>query len=303
MKDIIRNASLEAGFFTVGVSSAQPIDELGHLQHWLSKDFHGTMRWLARDPLARCDPGSVLPGAKSVICFGLAYGERGLTGKIPPLAPLKKGGRRDLNKARFARGPDYHEIVREKLARVWAAIKNHAPNAHYKICVDTSPIMEKALAVRAGLGWQGKHSIVIHPQKGSFFVLGEIITDLEIEPDLPISNQCNDCDKCMTACPTKALIEPYILNAGLCLSYLTIEHKGLIHPKLQKFIKPGQYGCDICQEACPYNKGVVKNAENLIFELVEKLNFPLFPITSRLASLARRIKNAFFTTPNKTAQG
>lgn len=254
MKDLIRNASLEAGFFVVGISSVEPSTELTHLQQWLSEDYNGTMKWIARDPRARCDPKTLLPEAKSVICFGLLYGENGITDKIPPLPPLQKGGWGDLNKARFARGLDYHEVVSEKLEQVWAAIKKHVPNARHKICVDTSPILEKALAVRAGLGWQGKHAIVIHPDHGSFFVLGEIITDIEMEPDSPVSNRCGDCKKCINACPTKAIVEPNIIDARRCLSYLTIEHKGVVPDEFQKYLKPNQCGCDICQEVCPFNK-------------------------------------------------
>ena len=260
MKDLIRKASLETGFFAFGVASAKPDGELEHLEQWLSKNYNGTMYWMRRNPKARCDPKSLLSEAKSVICAAFEYGEDGVGNKISPDPLFSKGGRGDSNKARFARGRDYHKAVREKLEGLWGEIKRHAPKARCKFCVDTSPILEKSLAVRAGLGWQGKHSVVIHPENGSFFVLGEIITDLEIEPDKPMSNQCGDCTRCIDACPTKAILEPFILDTKRCLSYLTIEHKGPISGEFQKNLKSAQYGCDICQEVCPYNNRAAQSS-------------------------------------------
>lgn len=247
LKDIIRSTAFDQGFFAAGFAKAEPLSEIGHLNHWLSKNFCASISWMRRNPAARCNPTSLLPGAKSVICCALAYGE------IPPHPPFKKGGWGDLNKARFARGLDYHELVGKKLAAVCDAIKRRAPYARCKTCVDTSPILEKPFAVRSGIGWQGKNSVVIHPERGSYFVLGEIITDLEIEPDGPVANRCGDCGKCMDACPTRAIAEPYVVDARRCLSYLTIEHKGAVVYEFAKQLKPGQYGCDICQEVCPYN--------------------------------------------------
>ncbi len=229
LKDIVREAALKNGFFAVGVSAAEPLSELEHLDKWLANGLCASMDWIRRSPEARCDPSSLLPGAKSVICAALEY--------------------------KLGRGRDYHDLVRGKLGILTDVIKKRHPSARFKTCVDTSPILEKALAVKAGIGWQGKHSVVINSDHGSFFVLGEIITDLEIEPDKPSSNQCGGCKKCIGACPTGAILEPYIIDARRCLSYLTIEHKGPIDDKLTKYIKPEQYGCDLCQKACPYNKG------------------------------------------------
>jgi len=229
MKDLIYRSAIDLGFFAVGVASAERLPELDHLNSWLKKNFDATMSWMRKDPALRCDPSSLLAGAKSVICVAHEY--------------------------RFARGRDYHKIVKKKLIRVVDALKTKVPNARFKTCVDTSPVLEKALAVRSGIGWRGKHSIVIHPDRGSYFVLGEIITDIEIEPDKPVENRCGDCNKCIEACPTGTIVEPYIIDANRCISYLTIEHEGPIDRKLTKHIKPEQYGCELCQEACPYNKG------------------------------------------------
>jgi epoxyqueuosine reductase len=206
------------------------------------------MGWLARDPERRCDPRSLLSGARSVICCALAYGNAGLSG---PGTRNPEPGR-----ARFARGADYHVVVKEKLKQFWKTIHEKNPNARSKICVDTSPILEKALAARAGLGWIGKHTVLINRELGSWFVLGEIITDIEIEPDSPAPNMCGDCTKCIDACPMKAITSPQQLDARKCISYLTIEAPRLSssthHSRLTAH---GSYGCDLCQEACPYNPG------------------------------------------------
>ena len=236
VKKLISKAAFDLGFCSVGVASAEALPELQNFNRWLSQNYSGTMDWLERDPEARCDPGRLLPNAKSVICVALKYGDAG-----------------DAKKARFARGADYHKEVRDKLEKLWDVIKRQAPEARVKFCVDTSPVLEKALAVRAGIGWRGKHSIVLNSKTGSHFVLGEIITDLQIEPDKPITDQCGNCARCVDACPTKAIAKPYILNAGRCISYLTIEHKGEIPGEFKKYIEPGQYGCDICQNVCPFN--------------------------------------------------
>lgn len=240
LKQRIKEAALEAGFFATGITSAEPLSEADHLSSWLSNGYFGTMSWMNRDPNKRLKPSSLLPSARSVICCALGYEDKG-----PPNA----------NVARFANGRDYHETVKEKLERVAAVIKKERPDAEFRSCVDTSPVMEKALAVRSGIGWRGKNSVIINPGSGSFFVLGELITDVWIEPDRPVGEECGDCRKCMDACPTKAIVEPYVLDSRRCISYLTIEHKGPVDYEFAKIIKKGQYGCDICQEVCPFNKG------------------------------------------------
>ena len=249
MKDLIKSKAGELGFGAVGVTSADPVDAGAHLDDAIGGGRVAEMGWLARDPKARCDPRSLLSGARSVICCALAYGDEGLS----------RLGTRDskLGKvARFARGADYHVVVKEKLEELWKTIHEEAPDARSKICVDTSPILEKALAARAGLGWIGKHTVLLNREFGSWFVLGEVITDIEIEPDSPASNMCGECRKCMDACPTKAITSPQELDARRCISYLTIEAPRLAPPSPGSRVpSPGSYGCDLCQEACPYNLG------------------------------------------------
>jgi len=247
MKDYIRKRAREAGFDAVGVTSADPVDIECQLRDAVDAGRMADMGWLARDPSARCDPRSLLPGAKSVICCALAYGHGGIPGRTQ-----RKQG---FGVARFARGADYHDVVRGKLGRLWDEIRKERPNAKAKLCADTSPILEKALAERAGIGWIGKHTILVNEVMGSWFMLGEIVTDLEIEPDSPAESMCGECRKCIDRCPTGALTAPNVLDARRCISYLTIEA-----PRVSRSTHDSpltthcfSYGCDICQEACPYN--------------------------------------------------
>jgi epoxyqueuosine reductase len=246
MKDVIKNVAAKLGFAAVGITTAEPVAGLDSLQSAIGEGRIASMHWLARDPRARCDPATLLPGARSVICLAFPYGENGIRSS-------EKSHSDHTGRARFARGADYHALVRQKLGLLWEAILKHHPKARARLCVDTSPILEKALAARAGLGWIGKHTILINRRFGSWFVLGEIITDLELEADGQPEDLCGDCRACLDACPTKALIAPGVLDSRRCISYLTIEHKGSLPEEIRPLVAGGTYGCDICQEVCPYN--------------------------------------------------
>ncbi len=292
MKELIRETAKKLGFAAVGITTAEPVAAAAFLREAIDAGRIGAMAWLGRDPEARCDPRSLFPGARSVICCALPYGDNGLDVRWSdgPMVRWKQssvpsdyrtdgltdclGGVQE-NRARFARGAEYHEAVRLRLEALWEAIRAQAPDARVKICCDTSPILEKALAARAGLGWIGRHTVLVNRDMGSFFVLGEVITDLEIEPDPPHAEDlCGECRKCIDACPTQALVAPGELDARRCISYLSIEHgatgaRGDAAP-VKKSIVPSRtdhrspitdhesrhsYGCDLCQEACPYNRG------------------------------------------------
>lgn len=247
MESFIKGKAVGVGFDAVGITTADPVVEVDHLKAAISSGRTASMGWLGRDPRRRCDPASLLPGAKSVICCALAYGDDGLSSHESRVTSPEKV-------ARFARGADYHEVVREKLGRLLDFIKERASDARAKLCVDTSPILEKALAARAGLGWIGKHTVLINEDIGSWFVLGEIITDLELEPDAPVSNMCGECRRCIEACPAGAITTPQELDARKCISYLTIEAPRQASSSHESLVtSPGSYGCDLCQEACPYN--------------------------------------------------
>ncbi|MBN1283698.1 MAG: tRNA epoxyqueuosine(34) reductase QueG [Proteobacteria bacterium] len=273
MKELIKKRAIEVGFALCGVTTAEPVDELAHLQGAIANGRVASMNYLARDPAARCDPRSLLAGARSVICCALAYGESGIgdrgSGTMDRESSFRSrvpGPGSRVLRARFARGAEYHAEVGRRLTLLWDAIRERAPGASAKACCDTSPILEKALAQRAGLGWIGRHTVLVNRELGSWFVLGEIVTDLELEPDSPHDDLCGDCTKCLDACPARAILSPRTLDAQKCISYLTIEA-----PRLEIGIGdqgsgtgrtlpcPGSrvpgpgYGCDLCQEACPYN--------------------------------------------------
>lgn len=235
LKDFIKQEAFKLGFATSGITTADPLDELDHLNEAICSGRIADMKYLARNPECRCNPASLLIGAKSVICCALSYGENGIGG----------GAVGSKNRARFARGADYHGVVGDKLETLWNSVATKFPEARCKICVDTNPIVEKALSERAGVGFIGKHTILINKDIGSWFVLGLIVTDIDLIPDAPAQPLCGECSACIDACPSKALCDQYTLDAGKCISYLTIEG--------QKKSSTDQYGCDICQEACPFN--------------------------------------------------
>lgn len=239
-KTIVKKAH-DLGFFACRIANTETLDEKGLVQ-WLESGAHGTMKWLEKNPLARCDPKNLLPEAESIICCALSYGENG----------LYTNGEVKKNRARFARAKDYHVVVAEKLKILENEIRTLNPEAKTRCCVDTSPILEKALGARAGIGWIGKNSLLINKELGSWFVLGEILTDVELTCDSPVENLCGTCTRCIDACPTKALSKGF-LDAKNCLSYLTIEHKGEVDQRFWAHLEKDAYGCDLCQEICPFN--------------------------------------------------
>lgn len=245
MEKIIKSAANDLGFCLVGITSAEPVRHVKYLEDAVDLGRIASMHWLARDSGKRCDPASLLAGAKSVICCALKFGEEGID---------NKNGVVDKLRARFARGRDYHVAIREGLEKLQKLILAERPDARTKVCVDTSPVLEKALAARAGLGTIGKNTILINDEIGSWFMLGTIIADIELKPDAPAKNLCGECTRCIDACPTGALIAPCKLDARKCISYLTIEVKDNSLEKGNTPVPEGAYGCDICQDACPLNQ-------------------------------------------------
>lgn len=243
MKEKIKKFALTLGFTSVGITSTEKILLENNLNASITAGRNAEMKWLARNVEKRCDPKSILPSAKSVICLALPYGECGIEGTEDC----------DQKKARYARGKDYHDVALEKMHTLWKFVKEIFPDAQSKFCVDTSPILEKALAERAGIGFIGKHSILINESLGSWFILCEIITNIELEPDQSAKNLCGDCKKCIEACPTKAIVAPFCVDSRRCISYWTTFSKSLAPPEIAQSIPDGTFGCDICQEVCPYN--------------------------------------------------
>lgn len=243
----IRKKALNVGFHKVGIVRAEPLThEKEHLIEWLNSNYNAEMRWLEREPEKRTDPKLIFPEAKSLIAVALNY-----------YTPHQHQEDSDKGKvSRYAWGDDYHNIMQEKLRELLAWIKAKNPEAEGKVCCDIQPIMDKAWAVRAGLGWIGKHSNLITKEYGSWVFLGELLLNLELEYDQFIEpDHCGNCTACLDACPTGAIIQPYLVDSKRCLSYATIE---LRSPKLPNDIVENLdgwlYGCDICQEVCPWNR-------------------------------------------------
>jgi epoxyqueuosine reductase len=209
---------------------------------WLAAGYAAEMAYLERHLPLRADLRAVLPGARSAICVALPY-----PGPQPGEAAIGAV-------AKYARGADYHDVVRERLTLLWDELRREHPAAEGRVFVDSGPLPERELARRAGLGWVGKNSCLIHPELGSRFVLGEILTTLALEPTAPITGSCGACRRCLDACPTGALVTPGTVDARRCLSYLTIEHKGPIPRELRPALGTRLFGCDACQDACPHNR-------------------------------------------------
>ncbi|HEV3272975.1 MAG TPA: tRNA epoxyqueuosine(34) reductase QueG [Candidatus Methylacidiphilales bacterium] len=235
----IKKRAAELGLDACGITGADPARHAAFYRQWIAEGRAGEMQWLAREPERRADPAAVLSGARSIIVAGLNYWQ-----------PQPKGRGRI---ARYALGDDYHHILLEKLGALAAEISSSS-GAMTKVYVDTGPVLEKPLANRAGIGWQGKSTMLIHRRLGPWLLLGEIITTLELEPDAPERDHCGSCLKCIAACPTGAITAPYQLDARRCIAYLTIELKGSIPEELRPLIGDRVYGCDECLDVCPWNR-------------------------------------------------
>jgi epoxyqueuosine reductase len=244
--DVKRRAK-DLGFDLIGIADARPSEYRDYLRNWLDDGQAGTMNYLAARFEERTDPRAYLPGARSVICVAINY--------HTPLEEPRADERPYHGRvARYALGDDYHELIKTRLHALADWLRETAPDAVTKTAVDTAPVMEKGLAARAGVGWQGKNTCTINEAIGSWLLLGEIVTTLALPPDDPAVDRCGTCTRCLDACPTGAITAPYQLDARRCISYLTIEHReGEIDPALAPKIGDWLYGCDICQDVCPWN--------------------------------------------------
>ena len=250
----IKDRALFEGFNKVGIVGAQPLEAEGRrLNEWLARGFHGEMSWMARDVHKRIDPREIFPQARSVVVIALNYftphqhQQNPATGKV----------------SRYAWGDDYHDVVKEKLLSLLSWVRDQEPHADGKVCVDIQPVMDKAWAVRAGLGWLGKHSNVITPEHGSWVFIGELLLNLELDCDsVQIEDHCGTCTLCIDACPTQAITEPYVVDSNKCISYGTIELRAPELPReLEENLSGWLYGCDICQDVCPWNRFEETTAE------------------------------------------
>ncbi len=270
-KERIREEASTLGFGAVGFASASEAPYAEELRAWLAAGRHGTMRWMARDPARRSDPRTVLAGARTVISVTVPY----YRGDWPEGGATPRG-----RIARYAWGRDYHKRIRRKLKFLARAIATSNPEARWLAYVDTGPMLDRAWAERSGIGWIGKNTNVIVQGRGSWTFLGEILTDLEVEPDQPARNHCGTCARCIAACPTGAIVGPYQLDARRCISYLTIEHRGAIPLELRPAIGTRIFGCDDCQEVCPWNRFAVKTLDPDFAERPEQQTPELIPLLS-----------------------
>ena len=245
----LRGWAAELGFSDLGVAGIDLERAEERLQQWLAAGFHGEMAYLARHGTQRSRPADLVPGTLRVICVRMDYWQPDAADAKALLARPERG-----YVARYALGRDYHRIMRPRLARLAERISAGIAPHGYRAFVDSAPVLEKPLAALAGLGWQGKHTNLISREAGSWFLLGEIYTDLPLPVSTPASGHCGSCSTCLDVCPTKAIIAPWVLDARRCISYLTIEQRGPIPEALRPALGNRIFGCDDCQLFCPWNK-------------------------------------------------
>ena len=287
---LVKQLGRMVGFDLVGVTAAEPLERGAYYREWLAAGYHGTMAYLGRNVRFRLNPAELVPGARSVICVAVRYAradayitpsamqrEEVRLGVVRlPVAttwpragsrPLRGHGDADMSDAhksdpapacglvaQYARGRDYHRVLHGMLAQLVERLRAACDEPFAaRLFVDTGPVLERELAARAGLGWIGKNTCLLNGQSGSYLFLGEVVTDLQLEPDSRAAERCGSCRRCVDACPTEALRAPYTLDARRCISYLTIEHRAKIDESLKSALGVRVYGCDICQQVCPYN--------------------------------------------------
>lgn len=240
----LKDKARELGFDRVGVADAQTPPSYPYFLKWLDAGREAGMSYMERHAEARAHPDSILEGVRSVVMVSIVYGERSTT-------PADAVGKI----SRYAKGRDYHHVVRGKLEELIAWLKTQRPDVKARAVVDTAPLLERDFARLAGLGWIGKNALLIDRKLGSFTFLAAVLVDLELEPDEPLgASYCGTCTRCLDACPTGALVAPFELDANLCISYLTIEHRGPIPEDRADRLDGWVFGCDVCQDVCPWNR-------------------------------------------------
>ena len=288
LTSLIRARAQELGIQKIGIARAERLDIEGErLRQWVERGYSGSMSWMGRNVERRVDPREVLTGANSVLVAAVNYytdiqhSDDPSTGKI----------------SRYAWGDDYHDVVKKKLDLLLEYIKTVCPDAEGRVYVDTGPIMEKVWAQRAGIGWEGKHTNVISIEYGSWIFLGEILLTLELEYDAPALDHCGTCTLCIDVCPTDAISEPYVVDSNRCISYLTIEHRGEIAVSLGENFDRWVYGCDICQDVCPWNEKFASPSSTDAFLPRERNIAP--PLAGLIGMTQEEFSRSFSKSPIK----
>jgi len=246
----IKTEAKRLGFLSCGISKAEFLEEEApRLEQWLSNNMQGEMGYMANHFDKRLDPTKLVDGARSVISLLLNYYPK----------EVQREGTYKVSK--YAYGEDYHHVIKSKLRELQEFISREVGEVHGRAFVDSAPVLDKAWAVRSGLGWMGKHSNVLTRQVGSFYFIAELITDLELEYDLPVADHCGSCTACLDACPTGAIVQPYVVDGSKCISYFTIELKNEIPASVRGQFDDWVFGCDICQDVCPWNRFSVPHSE------------------------------------------
>lgn len=241
---LIKKEAARLGFFHTGISKAGFLEEEATaLEKWLTGNMHGNMSYMERNFDKRLDPRLLVDGAKSVISLLLNY--------YPEQSQNDSGAPKI---SRYAYGKDYHFVIKDKLSELLHVIREAAGAVNGRAFVDSAPVLDRAWAKKSGLGWVGKNTNLIHPKNGSYFFIAELIIDLELDTDVPISDYCGTCTRCIDACPTDAIIKPYVVDGSKCISYFTIELKDAFPQEMKNNFDNWVFGCDVCQEVCPWNR-------------------------------------------------
>jgi len=271
IKQQLATRARELGFDGVGVAGVELPQDEQHLRRWLAAGYHGEMGYMERHGLKRSRPAELAPGCVRVVSARMHYWPHDAQEAETILRNPSCG-----YVSRYALGRDYHKVMRRSLARLAEELRARIGPFGYRVCVDSAPVLEKALARDGGLGWIGKHTNLLARDAGSWFFLGEILTDLPLPLDVPTGAHCGSCEACLTACPTRAIVAPYQLDARRCISYLTIENRGTIPVEFRRALGNRIYGCDDCQLVCPWNK-FARDASHPDFKVRHQLDAPLLP--------------------------
>ena len=259
---IVKQMALDSGFSYCGISKAEFLEhDAPRLEKWLNEGKHGTMQWMENHFDKRLNPQLLVPGAKSVI--SLMYNYYTPQKQLDPQAPII---------SKYALGEDYHKVIKDKLFELVKNLKVEIGNFEGRVFVDSAPVMERAWAAKSGLGWIGKNSLLINKKAGSFYFLAQIICDLELSNDLPIKDYCGTCTACVDACPTEAILPNKIIDSNKCISYLTIELRDEIPTEFKTQMDNRAFGCDICQDVCPWNRFSTPHSEPLFEPKPELIN-------------------------------